>query len=118
MERDQASRVNSPAQAWGSQGLSTSAQTHQGHDPHSVQILGSTPRSELGCGAATEWRRCTGQGQGSQRGGDRAALAQLCQVEGLHAATGHTGLNFLSTKLSGLFLLLDHPAGQQTRPGH
>lgn len=99
-------------------GLSHTVQTHQGHDPHAVQILGSTSRGELGCGAATEWRRCTGQGEGGQGGGDRATLAQLCQVEGLHAAASHTGLNLLSTKLGGLFLLLDHPAARQTRSGH
>ena len=54
--------------------------SHQGHDPHSVQVLGSTAGSKLRCGAAAEWRGHAGQGQGSQRGGDGTTFAQLGQV--------------------------------------
>lgn len=81
-----------------------SQDAHQGHDPHSVQVLGSPAGGELGCGAAAERRGHAGQGQGRQGGGDGAALASLGQVEGLRAAAGQARLRLLSPELRGLLL--------------
>lgn len=79
-----------------------SPDSHQGHDPHPVQVLGSTAGGRLGGGVAAAGRGRAGQGQGGQGGGDGAAPAQLGQAEGLGAAAAHTRLDLL-------LLLLDCP---------
>lgn len=87
--------------------------THQCHYPHAVEVLSSAARGELWGRAPTDRWGGAGQGQSSQRGGDRGPFTQLCQIQAFHAATGNAGLQLLGTQLRRFLLLLNHPEQSQ-----